>query len=75
MATPTTQERNAVVLAVLKAEGRPIGPTAIARKINQNWCLGPNRPDGPRFLPLSSAIIPVLRRIGAVNHGGKWALE
>lgn len=54
----TAQERNAAVLAVLKAATEPLGPTEIARRINQPWC------------PQSPAIMPVLRRIGAVRHPG-----
>jgi len=58
-------ERNEEVLLVLKHAAEPLGPTEIARRINQSWCV-----DG---YPLSSAINPVLKRIGATPTGkGKY---
>jgi len=38
MSTPA--EKNAKVFAVLQAEQKPIGPTEIARRINEPWCVG-----------------------------------
>lgn len=60
----TPAERDAAVLAVLQAESKPIGPTEIGRRIGQLWCCY----DG--HWGQSSAITPVLRRIGAVRHKG-----
>ncbi len=59
----TAAERNAAVLAVLLSRSEPIGPTDIARAIGEPWCVWD-------FYPASSAITPVLRRIGAVRHKG-----
>ena len=61
MSTPA--EKNAKVLAVLQAEQKPIGPTEIARRINEPWCCN----DG---FAMSAPITPVLRRIGAIRHKG-----
>lgn len=58
----TATEKNAKVLAVLAATSAPLGPTEIARRINEKWCC-----DG---FPASAPITPVLRRIGAVRHKG-----
>lgn len=63
--TDTTKERNEKVLKILLAEFQPIGPTEIARLINEKWCC-----DG---YPSSAAISPILKRIGAVKVGnGKY---
>ena len=64
--TPATA-RVAEVKSVLKAADRPLGPTEIARRINQPWCV--------KGYPLSSAILPILRQIGAVRSGsGQYSL-
>jgi hypothetical protein len=61
----STAERDEEVLFVLKRAEEPLGPTEIARRINQPWCVN--------GYPLSSAITPVLRRIGATPTGkGKY---
>jgi hypothetical protein len=68
----TTAERNAAVLAVLKASDIPLSPSEIASKIRQPWCF-----DEPRF-PKTAPISRVCKRIGAVqaapeDYGfGKW---
>lgn len=62
MSKPTAAEKNAKVLSQLSEQ--PIGPTEIARRINEPWCVI----DG--YFAQSSAITPVLRRIGAVRHKG-----
>lgn len=62
----STEERNAKVLAVLLTSDKPIGPTEIARRINEPWCKS-----NDYFQ--SSAIVPVLRRIGAVGCGGRYS--
>lgn len=61
MSTPA--EKNAKVFAVLQAEQKPIGPTEIARRINEPWCVD----DG---FAMSAPITPILRRIGAIRHKG-----
>lgn len=67
MSEITTEDRNAKVLAVLTASDKPIGPTEIARRINEPWCK-------TRGYFQSSVIVPVLRRIGAVGCGGRYSL-
>ncbi len=67
MSEISTEDRNAKVLAVLVASDKPIGPTEIARRINEPWCKSENYFQ-------SSAIVPVLRRIGAVGSGGRYSL-
>lgn len=64
---PTGAEvRNEKVRAVLRAATHPLGPTEIARRIGEKWCC-----DG---YPLSSAIVPICRRIGAVGVNGQYTL-
>ena len=64
---PITEDRNAAVLVVLNSTKAPLGPTEIARRINQPWC----KYGQSAFL--SSAISPILKRIKAVRHnGGEW---
>lgn len=64
----STEDRNAKVRAVLLAATEPIGPTEIARRINELWCKADS-------YFLSSSIAPVLKRIGAVRHnGGEYTL-
>lgn len=60
----TASEKNIKVLAVLVAESKPIGPTEIASRINEPWCVA----DG--YYAMSAPITPILRRIGAVRHKG-----
>ena len=66
MTEVTTEQRNAKVLAVLKSTKAPLGPTEIARRINEPWC----RVSGGYFK--SSVIVPILRRIGAVGVSGQY---
>ena len=59
------EERNADVLAVLRAHPEGLTPTAIAQMINKPWCC----PFGACSAPVS----PVLKRIGAVAvRRGVW---
>lgn len=51
------------VLFVLRNATQPLGPTEIARRIGEPWCIG----DGD--YPQSSAINPILKRIKAVRLG------
>lgn len=67
MSEVSTEDRNAKVLAVLSASDKPIGPTEIARRINEPWCKC-------QGYFQSSVIVPVLRRIGAVGAGGRYSL-
>ena len=62
--------RNQRVREVLLASGKVLGPTEIARRIDEDWCCG-------RYcVPSSAAIVPILRRIGAMRHpGGLYSLE
>lgn len=62
----STEQRNAKVGAVLAAADKPLGPTEIARRINEPWCM-------TEHYPQSSAIVPVLRRIGALGSGGRYS--
>lgn len=66
MSEISTEDRNAKVLAVLVASDKPLGPTEIARRINEPWCK-----NNDYFQ--SSVIVPVLRRIGAVSCGGRYS--
>lgn len=66
MSEITAEDRNAKVLAMLAASDKPIGPTEIARLINEPWCKS-------QGYFQSSAIVPVLRRIGAVGAGGRYS--
>lgn len=69
MATFQSEGRDEKVLAVLLAAVEPIGPTEIARRINEPWC-------GEPGYYLSSAIMPILRRIRAERHkGGKYSIK
>ena len=54
-------DRDEKVRAVLEAATEPLGPTEISRRINAPWCCCG-----------SSAIVPVLRRIGAVKVAGRF---
>lgn len=60
-------DRNNKVLRVLKDAGQAIGPTEIARRINEDWCMFQGTPQ-------SAVIFPVLKKIGAVNTGNGWIL-
>ena len=54
---------------VLKMADKPMGPTEIARWINEPWCKCGN-------YYYSSVIVPMLRRIGAIRHdGGKYSFK
>lgn len=71
---PNAQERNQKVLDVLNSlTTEPLGPSDIAAKINEPWCMYRGTE-----CPMSSAISPVCKRIGAVvadreKFGfGKW---
>ena len=69
-ARATSIEREAKVRAVLLTASEPLGPTAIARAIGEDWCGGQ-----PGAYPLSSTIVPVLRRISAQRVGtGQYTL-
>lgn len=56
------EAKAAAVLRVLQRAEGPIGPTEIARRVNEPWCGG--------TLTQSSAVMPYLKRIGAVRHDG-----
>lgn len=61
--------RNQRVREVLLASGKVLGPTEIARRIDEDWCK-------QYGVPSSSAILPILKRIGAMRHpGGLYSLE
>ena len=64
-------DRDNKVRAVLDAASEPLGPTEIARRIGDEWCM----PGGAEYgIPMSSVIVPVLRRIGAVGDRGKYTI-
>ncbi len=63
-------DRDRKVRAVLEAAEGPLGPTEIARRIDESWCGGPSS-----GYPRSSAIVPVLRRIGAVKAEGAYLMR
>jgi hypothetical protein len=72
MSTFSTEHRNNKVREVLKNATEKLGPTEIARLIDEPWC----RTVGHGRHPQSSAIVPVLRRIGAQTYKGKyWSAE
>ena len=61
--------RNQRVREVLLASGKVLGPTEIARRIDEDWCKQYGE-------PASSAITPILKRIGAMRHpGGLYSME
>lgn len=62
-----TDQRNEKVRAVLASTQLALGPTEIARRIDEPWC----KSEG---YFQSGAIVPVLRRIGAVGIKGKYTL-
>ena len=61
-------DRDNKVRAVLEATSVPLGPTEIARRIGEAWCMLGG-------YPMSSAIVPVLRRIGAIGERGKYTMR
>ena len=64
----SSQERDAAVLAVLISADAPLGPTEIGVRVNASWSTY-GGPHGGK----SAAIVPVLRRIGAIRTGaGKY---
>lgn len=67
--TTTAEQRNDQVHAVLQAASEALGPTEIARRIDQLWCI--NVTSRTKY-PQSSAVVPVLRRIGALTLKGKY---
>lgn len=72
-AVPNQAEaRNELVRAVLLAATEPLGPTEIARRINQPWCV--IKDDGFPAFAMSAPITPILRRIGAIGIKGKYML-
>jgi len=67
----STNDRDNQVRAVLATAEKPLGPTEIARRVGQAWCGGL-----PGDYGLSSAVVPVLRRIGATRVGtGQYILK
>ena len=67
----TAEQRNDQVRAILQAASEALGPTEIARRINQDWCIirGNN---GRADFAQSAPVVPVLRRIGALTLKGKY---
>ena len=64
-----SEYRNQRVREVLLTSGKVLGPTEIARRINEDWCK-------QYGVPSSSTINPILKRIGAMRHpGGLYSLE
>ncbi len=64
----TTKERETAVLAVLNAAVIPLGPSEIGARIGASWS-SYGGPTGGK----SAAVVPVLRRLGAVRTaGGKY---
>lgn len=62
-------DRNNKVRAVLEQATEPLGPTEIARRINEPWCMAGGYPQ-------SSIITPVLRKLGIRgNFSGKYKLR
>lgn len=60
-------DRDNKVRAILEAASEPLGPTEIASRIGDEWCM----PGGAEYgIPMSNAIVPVLRRIGASSELG-----
>lgn len=64
----SAEHRNEKVRAVLLAASEPLGPTEIARRVNEPWC-------GAGGYPSSAAVTPVLRRIGAIANNGRYELK
>ena len=64
-------ERDAQVAEVLAAATEPLGPTEIGFRVNKPWST--TIAMGEMAQGKSSAVLPVLRRIGAVWHpGGRY---
>lgn len=61
--------RNTVVREALRKLSIPIGPTELGRIIGESWCCYPHGNGN------SAAVVPVLRRIGAVGINGKYSLK
>ncbi len=60
--------RDEAVLVILQNAKEALGPTEIARRIGEDWCIRDSYPQ-------SSAINPILKRIGAVREGnGRYKL-
>lgn len=70
-AKSSAEERNEKVRAVLRDALSPLGPTEIARRINEDWCVFPGIDRG---YPQSAKITPICRRIGAIGVKGKYTL-
>jgi hypothetical protein len=66
----STEHRGYKVLEVLLKAEKPLGPTEIARLINEPWCVTKS-PDGVGYAQ-SSVIVPILRRGSALTHKGKY---
>jgi hypothetical protein len=74
MSTFSTEHRNNKVREVLRTALKPLGPTEIARLIDEPWCVG--KIEGSGSYPNASIIITVLRRIGIRMYRGKyWSAE
>jgi hypothetical protein len=72
MSTFSTEHRNNKVREVLRIAVKAIGPTEIARLIDEPWCV--DKIEGSGSYPNSSIIVTVLRRIGARTYRGKYWL-
>ena len=60
-------DRDNKVHEILATATEALGPTEIARRIGEDWCGG-----GKFGYPLSSTIVPILRRIGAIKAEGQF---
>lgn len=65
-------DRDNKVRAALEETSVPLGPTDIARRIGEKWCMPGGAVSG---YPMSNVIVPVLRRIGATGERGKYTMR
>jgi len=64
----SAEERNEKVLEVLRKAFAPLGPTEIARRIEEPWCNPPGK--GPN----SAIISQICARLGLKSRRGKYAV-
>lgn len=63
------KSRQDAIRAVLKEAEKPIGPTEIARRVNDCWCYSGGMPG--RGYPQSAPVCAELKRMGDVSRVGR----
>lgn len=62
------EDRQRLILEVLEEATEPIGPTEMARRINEEWCL-------PGGYPYTAVVCRELKRIPNIRKCGKGRYE